>query len=218
MGKILGYKQQRVQFFYDSLVRARGSLSTTISTRTALFSAATPGNLARTNLQVAGQLASDQTFLTYAVRHELYLRPTGASNSAGVNGLGNAADIDLRAAGLFRDIIHHTSFQFSAGDKVEFEGPWHMTPAGGGEWGFISDSVDVLLVNGEPSSRSIYVLPLPIPIPARQSISMYEIFEDIPTGGGTGAAAVLVLTNLNQFQGVKIARAYIDGYHSRDVQ
>lgn len=215
MGKILGYKQQRVQFFYDSLFRARGSLSTAVATRTTLFAAASVGVLARTNLQVPGQFASDQTFLTYAVRHELYLRPSGLSNS---NTAVQSTDLDLRAAGVFRDTIHHTTFQFQVGDKVEFEGPWHMTPAGGGEWGYISDSVDVLLVNGEPSSRSIYVLPLPIPITKRQAVAMIETFEDIPAGGATGTTAVTVLTNLNQFQGVKIARAYVDGYHSRDVQ
>ena len=217
MAKIVGIRQQRVQYFYDTLFRARGSLTTAIGQQTSLFSAATPGDLLRTNLQTAGQLASDQTFLTYAVRHELYLRPTGASNSAGGNGLANQTDIDLRSAGLFRDIIHHTTYQFKVDSKVEFEGFWAMTPAGGGTWGFLSDSVDVNFVNGEPSSRAIYVLPLPIAVTQRQAIALIETFGDIPSGGGTGAAAVTILTNLNNFQGVKIGRGYIDGYHSRKV-
>ena len=58
---------------------------------------------------------------------------------------------------------------------------------------------------------------LPIPVAARQAIIMREQFDDIPAGGATGTTAVTVLTNLNQFQGVKIIRAYIDGYHSRDI-
>ena len=81
MGKIIGYKQQRVQYFYDSLVRARGSLSTALSARTVLFAGAVPGSLARTNLKVPGQLANDETFLIYALRHEAYLPPTGQPNS-----------------------------------------------------------------------------------------------------------------------------------------
>ena len=216
MAKIIGYKQQRVQFFYDSLIRARGDLSAAndLGTTTTLFAGATPGILARTNLKVAGQLANDETFLTYAVRHELYLRPTGRSNS---NTTSSSLDLDLRSAGLFRDILHHTCFQFNVSEKTEFEGPWAMTPAGGGTWGFLADSVDVNFVNGEPQSRAIYVLPLPIPIAARQAIQMREYFENIPAGGGTGTAAVTVLDNLNTFEGVKIARAYIDGFHSRDI-
>ena len=214
MAKVIGYKQQRVQYFYDSLVRARGSLGTALASRVVLFSGATPGVLARTNLKIAGQLANDETFLTYAVRHELYLRPTGQSNS---NTTSSALDMDLRSAGLFRDLIHHTTFQYAVSEKVEFEGPWFMTPAGGGTWGFLSDSVDVNFVNGEPQSRAIYVLPLPIPVAARQAIQMVEQFEDIPAGGAAGTTAVTVLSNLNTFQGVKIARAYIDGFHSRDI-
>ena len=214
MAKIIGYKQQRVQFFYDSLIRNRGDMSTDVSSRTTLFAAASPGVLARTNLKVAGQLANDETFLTYAVRHELYLRPTGRSNS---NTTSASLDLDLRSAGLFRDLIHHTTFQLSVSEKVEFEGLWAMTPAGGGTWGFLSDSIDVNFVNGEPQARAIYVLPLPIPVAARQAISMVEQFEDIPAGGSAGTTAVTILTNLNAYEGVKIARAYIDGFHSRDI-
>lgn len=214
MAKILGYKQQRVQFFYDTLTRNRGSLSTALATTTNLFSGATPGSLVRTNLKISGMLSSDETFLTYAVRHEVYLRPTGRSNS---NTTSTSVDIDERTSGLFRDLIHHTTFQYQVSDKVELEGAWFMTPAGGGEWGYIGDSIDVLLVNGEPQARSIYVLPLPIPVAARQAIIMKEQFEDIPAGGAAGTTAVTTLTNLNNFQGVKIIRAYIDGYHSRDI-
>lgn len=214
MGKIVGYKQQRVQFFYDTLVRARGSLSVAIGTTPQLFAGATIGTLQNTNLKTPGMLTSDETFLTYSVRHEVYLRPTGQSNG---NTTSTSVDLDLRTSGLFRDLIHNTCFRFQVSDKVEFEGPIFMTPAGGGEWGFIGDSVDVILVNGEPQARAIYVLPLPVPIAARQAIIMTEVFATIPAGGSAGTTAVTVLDNLNSFQGVKIIRAYIDGYHSRDI-
>lgn len=214
MGAILGYRQQRVQFFYDTLVRARGNLTTGISNPTNLFSGTTPGTLTRTNMKAAGFLTSDETFLTYSVRHEVYLRPTGQSNG---NTTTTALDLDTRTSGIFRDLLHHVTFQYKVSDKVEFEGALFMTPAGGGEWGFISDSVDVLLVNGEPQSRSIYVLPLPVPVAARQAIQMIEQFDNIPAGGVAGTTAVTVLDNLNAYQGVKIIRGYIDGYHTRDV-
>ena len=48
-----------------------------------------------------------------------------------------------------------------------------MTPAGGGPWGFISDSANPLITNGEPDAPSI-VLPLPIAITKRQAIAMIE--------------------------------------------
>lgn len=216
MAKILGYKQQRVQFFYDTLVRQRGAASgnLVVGSTVKLFSSANVNSLVNTNLKQPGSLANDETFLIYAVRHEVMLRPTGQSNS---NTTSASLDLDLRSAGLFRDLVHHTTFQLQISEKFEFEGPLFMTPAGGGAWGFLSDSVDVNFTNGEPQARGIYVLPLPIPVAARQSISMIETFQDIPAGGGAGTTDVTVLSNLNTFQGVKIIRGYIDGFHSRDI-
>ena len=85
-----------------------------------------------------------------------------------------------------------------------------MTPAGGGPWGFVSDSASPLITNGEPDAPSIYVLPLPIAITKRQAIAMIE--KKFAWGSVDIAAAI------NNYTGGKMLRAYIDGYNTRDVQ
>ncbi len=204
MAKVLGLREQRVQFFYDTDFINYG---TTLSTDTSnyavaqknLFSDARAGNLLRTNLQGPGQLLSDQTFLTFAVRHEVMFY--GGDISA-VTGLTNTAELSIWT-------LSTSVFQFQVDTKIEFEGPLTMTPAGGGPWGFISDSAQPLITNGEPDAPSIYVLPLPIAITKRQAIAMIE--KKFSWG-------VDVAAGINAYTGGKLLRAYIDGYNTRDVQ
>lgn len=61
---------------YDSLVRTTGDPSPAIAVSTKLFGNANVGDVSRTNLQVAGQLASDQTYAILALRCWLYFRGT----------------------------------------------------------------------------------------------------------------------------------------------
>lgn len=53
-----------------------GNPSPAIANSTRLFGNANVGNLALTNLQVAGQLASDQTYVILALRCWLYFNGT----------------------------------------------------------------------------------------------------------------------------------------------
>ena len=208
MAKVLGLREQRVQFFYDTDFITSGSTNSTDTTNLAvsqknLFSDARAGNLLRTNLQGPGQLLSDQTFLTFAVRHEVMFYSVGGNSTVTLGGLTSAAELSIWT-------LSTSVFQFQVDTKIEFEGPLTMTPAGGGPWGFVSDSANPLITNGEPDAPSIYVLPLPIAITKRQAIAMIE--KKFAWGGVDIAAAI------NDFQGGKLLRAYIDGYNTRDVQ
>ena len=209
MAKVLGLREQRVQFFYDSDFITSGATASTDTANFAvsqknLFSDARAGNLLRTNLQGPGQLLSDQTFLTFAVRHEVMFY--GINNGTGV---GTAGDL-ISTAELSVWTLSTSVFQFQVDTKIEFEGPLTMTPSGGGPWGFVSDSAQPLITNGEPDAPSIYVLPLPIAITKRQAIAMIE--KKFAWGSVDVPAAI------NSYTGGKLLRAYIDGYNTRDVQ
>lgn len=207
MAKVLGLREQRVQFFYDTDVITDGAVTSAADPNFAvaqknLFSDARAGNLLRTNLQGPGQLLSDQTFLTFAVRHEVIFYNTDDTLATG-GGLDTIPQLAVWT-------VSTSVFQFQVDTKIEFEGPLSMTPAGGGPWGFVGDSGDALITNGEPAAPSIYVLPLPIAITKRQAIAMIE--KKFAWGGVDIPAAI------NAFTCGKLIRAYIDGYNTRDVQ
>ena len=210
MAKVLGLREQRVQFFYDTDFITSGPTIATDQLNLAvaqknLFSDARAGNLLRTNLQGPGQLLSDQTFLTFAVRHEVMFYATleGNTGFTAAAGLNTAAQLSIWT-------MSTSVFQFQVDTKIEFEGPITMTPAGGGPWGFINNSGSPLITNGEPDAPSIYVLPLPIAITKRQAIAMIE--KKFAWDGVDIAVAI------NDYEGGKLLRAYIDGYNTRDVQ
>lgn len=210
MAKVLGLREQRVQFFYDTDFISSGATAATDSVNLAvsqknLFSDARAGQLQRTNLQGPGQLLSDQTFLTFAVRHECMFYPVADANAVTAGGLTSTGPQQVTVWTLSTSV-----FQFQVDTKIEFEGPLTMTPAGGGPWGFVSDSASPIITNGEPDAPSIYVLPLPIAITKRQAIAMIE--KKFAFGSVDVAAAI------NSYTGGKLLRAYIDGYNTRDVQ
>lgn len=192
MARVKGIKQQRVQFFYDTLFRCYGvsaGVDILLASRT-LFAAATPGQKDRTNLQTPGQLAAAQTFLIYAVRHELYMRD------------GDETDQ------IYRHLARSLIFELQIDSKIEFEGPVTLTCEGGGVWGFTADTMNPILNLGDPSNKSIYVMPLPIAVTKSQPIAMTERVFDLVT----------TLVDVNAYAGFKQCRAYIDGFHTRDVQ
>jgi len=208
MARVLGLREQRVQFFYDTDFIVDGAVTSGSDQNYAqsqknLFSDARAGNLLRTNLQGPGQLLSDQTFLTFAIRHEVMFHETNAGNAVASGGISTAAQLAIWT-------ISTSTFQFQVDTKVEFEGPLSMTPAGGGPWGLVNDSASPLITNGEPASPSIYVLPLPVAITKRQAIAMIE--KKFAWG------SVDIPTAINAYTGGKLLRAYIDGYNTRDVQ
>ena len=219
MSKITGVRQQRVQFFYDtdfmtSGIQTAATATADIATsQKTLFANAQPGNFARTNMPSPGFLAGDQTFLAYALRHEVGFY-SGASPTAPVSAGGGANPVGFTGtAAVAFWTINLSTFRFQVGEKVEFEGPIVMTPAGGGPWGFVSDSAQPIVLNGEPQQRAIYVLPLPVAITKRQAIKMEENKHSL-----TGSTAVDILNVINGYTGGRLFRAYIDGFNTRDVQ
>src|SRR3989344_3902236 len=125
MSKLQGVREQRVQFFYDTDFLASGdtSASTTDQAQASkiLFAAASPGNLSRTNMPSPGQLTGDQTFVCFAVRHEVGFY--SGSSATGVTGVpANFGD----TASVAFWTINLSTFQFTVGDKPQFTGPISM--------------------------------------------------------------------------------------------
>ena len=205
MAKLLGVRQQRVQFFYDTDFLVNGAVTSgdnLARSQKQLFASASIGDLTRSNMPSPGYLSGDQTFLTYAVRHEIGFY-SGVST---VTGATTTAEVMWLT-------LHCSTFRYQVGEKVEFEGPVTMTPAGGGPWGFVSDSAQPLITNGQPQNKSIYVLPLPIAVAKRQGIRVEELKNDL-----TGATSISVVNAINTYDGFKAFRCYIDGFNTRDVQ
>lgn len=207
MPKVNGFREQRVQFFYDTdfLTWGNGATADQASAAKTLFAAAVPGNLSRTNMPSPGQLTGDQTFVCFAIRHEIGFRGGVATAATGIP----AGAIDTASVAFWT--IFLSTFRFQVGQKPQFEGPISMTPAGGGPWGYVADSAQPIVLNGDPQQRAIYVLPLPISITQREAIAMEEYKGQLGSD--------LVLTSvINSYSGGKAFRAYIDGYNTRDVQ
>jgi len=205
MAKLLGVRQQRVQFFYDTDFLVNGAVTAgdnLARSQKQLFASASIGDLTRSNMPSPGYLSGDQTFLTYAVRHEVGFY-SGVST---VTGATTTAEVMWLT-------LHCSTFRYQVGEKVEFEGPITMTPAGGGPWGFVSDSAQPLITNGQPQNKSIYVLPLPIAVAKRQGIRVEELKNDL-----TGGTSISVVNAINAYDGFKAFRCYIDGFNTRDVQ
>jgi hypothetical protein len=212
MARVFGARQQRVQYFYDTDFLAAGVISTGVDlaqSEKELFAAATPGNKVRTNMPAAGFLTGDQTFMCFAVRHEVQFWggtvPAGSQPSA-LAAFGTTAAVAIWTIAL-------STYALQIDDKVEFEGPISMTPAGGGPWGFIDDSNQPLITNGEPQTKAIYVLPLPIAVTKRQGIRLIEKKSNV-----TSTVTINILNMINNYSGGKLFRGYIDGVNTRNVQ
>jgi len=217
MAKVLGLRQQRVQFFYDTdfkteALTVANDPNYCVPEKILFATNYNRRDLSRTNIVTPGQLSSDQTFLTFAVRHELnFFSASGEYATVGLGGLNTIPELSVW-------VLACSSFLFQVSEKVEFEGPLSMTPAGGGSYGFITDSVSPLITNGMPAAPSIYVLPLPIAVTKRQAIQMIERKSAFMAGGGTGFTSdINICDAVNNFPGGKLLRAYIDGYNTRDV-
>lgn len=192
MPRLHGVKERRHQPFYDTLIRTYGTTVTpAIAASTRLFGNANVGNLALTNLQVAGQLASDQTYVILALRAWLYF-----------NGTARRAN--------YLQVTSQLYWTLTVGDKPQFQAPSWYFPAGGGVWGF--DSGTSIFNNGSPSQEAILKLARPILVPVRQNFSCTA---DFYTMGSENA-----LTNLNtgNANDEKCIMFMIDGLQTRDVQ
>jgi hypothetical protein len=159
MPRIANVRERRHQPFWDSLIRTTGDPVAPLQNSTNLFGNSNVGNLALTNLQVAGQLASDQTYVILALRAWLYF-----------NGTGRRANYLRVNAQLYWTLI--------VGEKPMFQAPCWYFPAGGGTWGFDANvgNGGSIFNNGEPSQEAILKLARPVVVPVRQNFAVQASF------------------------------------------
>lgn len=171
-----------------------------------IFGNANIGNIQLTNLDVPGQLASDQTFAVLALRCFLYFEGQ-----------------DRRT--LYLGVSTQLFWTLVLGDKPQFQCPAWYLPAGGGIWGFDSGtgtgtqgagSSGSIFANGVPSQESILKLAKPLLIPVRQAIKVRADFflfgtHDILNGASPS------INSPGTTQHTQITYM-VDGLQTRDVE
>ena len=208
MSRVPGVAQVRAQFFYDTDYRCAGASAgdNVASSEKILFQSTRNGNLSLSNFPSSNGMVGNQLFQIKAVRHEIHFQALDG-NIGGLTGLSGIAE-------LMALVLGGSTFDLQVNDRSAFQGPVTMTPAGGGPWGFVSDSVRPLITNGEPTGKQIYALPLPIDIDANEPVKMIEKKYELAT---SASASLSVVSAINNFLGQKLCRAYIDGIHTRDA-
>lgn len=193
MPRLHGIRERRHQPFWDTLIRTTGVPATPIAPSTRLFGNANVGNLALTNLQVAGQLASDQTYVVLSIRCWLYFDGT-----------------DIRE--LYQQVASQLYFTLNLGDKPQFQAPVWYVPGGGGIYGYDNAGLGTW-TNGYPSQDAILKLARPIVVPVRQNFNVnMEWFV-------VGTTDVLTsLINGGAADNQKVIMMMLDGLQTRDVQ
>ena len=191
MPRLHGVRERQHQPIWDTLVRSTGSPATPIQAQSSLFGNSNVGNLALTNLQVAGQLASDQTYVVLALRCWLYFDGTDART-------------------FYQQVASQLYFTFQLGDKPQFTAPCWYHPAGGGVFGY--DSGSAVFNHGMPTQEAILKLARPIIIPVRQNIQVNAQFFPV------GTTDVRDLLNAAATDDQMVILYMIDGLRTRDVQ
>ncbi len=191
MPRLQGYRERVHQPFWDTLVRAFGDPATPIQNGAKLFGNANVGDLGRTNMNAAGQLASDQTYVMLALRCFLFFDGTNKRD----NYLGTAAQL---------------YWTLTVGNKPMFQAPCWYHPSGGGIWGF--DSTASVFNLGTPEQGAILKLARPIIVPVRQNFLAQADWFNI------GTLSALDGLNNGATDDQKVILYMIDGLQTRDVQ
>lgn len=190
MPRLSNIKQRRHQPIWSTLVRTTGILTNQIQSGQKLFQS-TAGGVAETNMQTAGQLPGDQTYVILAARAYIYFEGT-----------------NKRA--LYLNTLSQLFFALNVGDKTQFTAPAWYFPAGGGLSGF--DATASVFNNGEPSQKSIMTLAKPISVPVRQHFNVDCIFSAV------GTTNALDLLNGGAASDQKVITFFVDGVQTRDVE
>jgi hypothetical protein len=191
MPRLHGYRERLHQPVWDTLIRTTGDPDPAIVNSQKLFGNANIGDLSRTNLQVAGQLASDQTYVILALRCWMFFD--------GTNRRANYLNVTSQ---LFWTLV--------VGNKPMFQAPCWYHPAGGGVWGF--DATTSIFSHGTPEQASILKLARPIIVPVRQNFAAQADFFAI------GTTSALDGLNSGATDDVKNIMYMLDGLQTRDVQ
>lgn len=193
MPRLHGIRERIHQPFWDTLIRTTGVPATPIQNGAELFGNANIGNLGLTNMAAAGQLPSDQTYVTLSLRCWLYFDGT-----------------DIRA--LYQQVSSQLYFTYTVGNKPQFQAPIWYVPAGGGVFGFDTGGPGTFN-NGWPSQDAILKLARPIVVPVRQN---FRVRMDWFTVGATDVLTALINAGAQDNQ--KVILFMIDGLQTRDVQ
>lgn len=191
MPRLHGYRERLHQPVWDTLIRTTGDPTNAIVNGTTLFGNANIGNLALTNLQVAGQLASDQTYVILALRCMLFFDGTSRRTN-------------------YQQVTSQLFWTLTVGNKPMFQAPCWYLPSGGGVWGF--DATNSVFNNGTPEQGSILKLARPIIVPVRQNFAAKADFFAI------GSSNALSTLNTGATDDVKVISYMLDGLQTRDVQ
>jgi hypothetical protein len=191
MPRLHGYRERLHQPLWDTLVRTTGDPAQPIINSTKLFGNANIGNLALTNLQTAGQLASDQTYVILALRCFLFFDGTNRRTN-------------------YVNVMSQLFWTLTVGNKPMFQAPCWYFPAGGGIWGF--DSTNAVFNHGTPEQASILKLARPIIVPVRQNFAAAADFFAI------GTTSAIDLLNSGATDDIKDISFMLDGLQTRDVQ
>jgi hypothetical protein len=194
MPRLAGVRERRHQPFYDHLIRTTGDPTPAITSSTRLFGNSNVGQLALTNLSVAGQLASDQTFVALALRALIFFDGTNARAN-------------------YQNVMSQLFFTLTLGDKPQFVGPCWYFPQGGGVYSGGGDPAAAAVYNnGLPGQSEIMKLARPIIFPVRQNFNVNAEFF------ATGSTSALDGLNSGATDDQKIIGFMIDGLQTRDVQ
>lgn len=193
MPRIANVRERRHQPFWDTLIRTTGNPTVPLQNSTNLFGNSNVGNLALTNLQVAGQLASDQTYVILALRAWLYF-----------NGTNRRANYLRVNSQLYWTLI--------VGEKPMFQGSCWYFPAGGGTWGFDATATGSIFSNGAPSQEALLKLARPVVVPVRQNFAVQASFFPM------GNVSALDGLNSGATDDEKEIKFILDGLQTRDVQ
>lgn len=191
MPRLHGVRERLHQPFWDSLLRTTGAPATTLGPSTRLFGNANVGQLALTNLQVAGQLASDQTYVILSLRCWMYFDGTNSRT-------------------FYQQVTSQLYMTLNLGDKPMFQAPIWYFPAGGGVFG--SDATTPIYNNGWPSQDAILRLARPIVVPVRQNFNVQMDFFTV------GTTNVLTTINGAAADDEMVILLMLDGLQTRDVQ
>lgn len=191
MPRLHGVRERRHQPIWDTLIRTTGDPAPVIPALSSLFGAAAVGDLAKTNMQTAGALASDQTYVILALR--CYLFFDGTNRRA--NYMGTSSQ-------LF--------WTLTVGEKPMFSAPTWYFPSGGGVWGF--DANTSVFNLGDPTQESILKLARPIIVPVRQNFAAAAQWFPV------GTTSALDGLNAGASDDQKVIMFMLDGLQTRDVQ
>lgn len=230
MPRFPGHSQVIHQPQFDTFVRQIGVSN--LSNNTTLFGSMNSGQKALTNLQVPGQLASDQYYMLKSVRAVLAFLSlydaaftAAATYNSSLTSLAHVTGDNERAQDLYMLCAYGCYFTLIIGTKPYLTCPLWYAPQGGGIFGTGTGSNRHFAGNGVPQQTAILKLAKDIAIEPRQAFGIqldwFAFKRDAQGLGADGSAIgadVDSLAYLNAFDGIKLLQMHIDGILTRDVE